>query len=187
MRVHIVGASGSGTTTLGAALGEALQVPHYDVDDYYWMPTDPPFEVKRPVPERQRRLLADLGPEGGWVLSGSLVSWGDPFVPLFDLVVFRTLPHALRMERLGRREAARYGAEVIGPGGRLHEKCVEFLDWASSYDDPSFEGRSRHAHERWIDAMPCPVLRLDGDLSVEECVRRTRLAVGSGGDLNGDA
>src|SRR5438128_874343 len=42
-RLHILGASGSGTTTLGRALAEGLQCPHFDTDDYFWLPTDPPF------------------------------------------------------------------------------------------------------------------------------------------------
>jgi adenylate kinase family enzyme len=32
-RIHILGASGSGTTTLGRALGEHLQYPHFDTGD----------------------------------------------------------------------------------------------------------------------------------------------------------
>ena len=33
-RLHTLGASGSGTTTLGRALAERLQCPHFDTDDY---------------------------------------------------------------------------------------------------------------------------------------------------------
>jgi len=36
-RIHILGASGSGTTTLGRALAERLQCPHFDTDDYFWL------------------------------------------------------------------------------------------------------------------------------------------------------
>jgi len=35
MRVHIVGASGSGTTTLGRALATQLGCPHVDTDDVF--------------------------------------------------------------------------------------------------------------------------------------------------------
>lgn len=51
-RVHILGASGSGTTTLGRALAQAWSVPHADADDYFWVPADPPYLQKRPVEER---------------------------------------------------------------------------------------------------------------------------------------
>ncbi|MCY1465501.1 hypothetical protein D9M71_836530 [compost metagenome] len=62
-RIYISGASGAGVSTLGAALADRLRVPHIDVDDYYWYPTDPPFEKSRPPEERLvllKRVLADL-------------------------------------------------------------------------------------------------------------------------------
>jgi hypothetical protein len=41
-RIHILGAAGSGTPTLGRTLAERLQYPHFDTDAYFWVPTDPP-------------------------------------------------------------------------------------------------------------------------------------------------
>jgi adenylate kinase family enzyme len=46
-RVHILGASGAGTTTLARALADDLAIPAFDADDYFWVKTDPP--VKAPV------------------------------------------------------------------------------------------------------------------------------------------
>ena len=54
--IHLFGASGSGTTTLGSALSERLGFRHMDTDDYYWLPPDPMFTLKRPVPERLAML-----------------------------------------------------------------------------------------------------------------------------------
>jgi len=48
-RIHLMGASGSGTTTLGRALAQRLGCPHFDTDHYFWFPTAPPFEKIRPV------------------------------------------------------------------------------------------------------------------------------------------
>lgn len=38
-RLFIMGASGSGTTTLGRAIANEWAVPHADADDYFWQPT----------------------------------------------------------------------------------------------------------------------------------------------------
>src|SRR4029450_13094001 len=76
-RIHILGASGSGTTTLGRALAERLQCSHFDTDDYFWLPTDPPFTHQRERIERQRLLMDDLTAQDSWVLSGSLCGWRD--------------------------------------------------------------------------------------------------------------
>ncbi|MFL6605024.1 MAG: hypothetical protein ACJ8R9_27330 [Steroidobacteraceae bacterium] len=43
MRILITGASGSGTTTFGRALATEMDWAFFDADDYYWMPSDPPF------------------------------------------------------------------------------------------------------------------------------------------------
>ncbi len=65
-RVHIFGASGAGTSTLGRALADRHRLVHLDTDDFYWMPTDPPFTVlrldgARPVAE----LVAAVEPFAG--------------------------------------------------------------------------------------------------------------------------
>jgi adenylate kinase family enzyme len=71
-RIHIFGASGSGVTTLAAAIAERFGHRHLDVDDFFWEPTDPPFRNIRPVAERQQMLAGALDEHRRWVLSGSL-------------------------------------------------------------------------------------------------------------------
>jgi adenylate kinase family enzyme len=171
-RVHILGASGSGTTTLGRAVARRLGCPHFDTDDYFWLPTDPPFEQIRDREERRAMLEADLARHDAWVLSGSLCGWGDVFIPRFDLVVFMWVPHAWRMARLRERERARYGETAIAPGGPLHEKCEKFLAWCESYDHGTPLERSRRMHEEWLATLPCSVLRLAGPRPIPEHVAR---------------
>jgi adenylate kinase family enzyme len=86
--IHIVGASGAGTTTLGRALSKHLRCPHFDTDVYFWEPTDPPFTAKRETTLRQQLLMDDLTIHNAWVLSDSLCGGGDVAIPLFELVVF---------------------------------------------------------------------------------------------------
>ena len=50
--IHIFGASGSGTTTLGKKICSELGYTLMDTDAYYWIPTEPPFKLKRPANER---------------------------------------------------------------------------------------------------------------------------------------
>lgn len=59
-KLYILGAAGASVSTLGRKLGEALDAPWFDVDDYYWLPTDPPFRIKRSVEQRIELLRADL-------------------------------------------------------------------------------------------------------------------------------
>ncbi len=159
-RIHVLGASGSGTSTLGQAVAARLECPHHDTDDFLWVASDPPYQRTRPMPDRLHRLHAELVRSRDWVLSGSLVGWGNTLVPLFDLVVFITLDPALRMARLRAREQARYGAR-IGPGGDMAADHAMFMGWAEAYDTAGPDQRSRVLHDAWLAALPCPVLRLD--------------------------
>ncbi len=171
-RLHLLGASGSGTTTLGRALAQRLACPHFDTDDYFWLPTEPKFEQIRDVPVRQALLGNDLEHHDAWVLSGSLCGWGDLFIPLFDLVLFCAVPSDVRMARLRVRERERYGEEAIAPGGRLRTKYEAFIAWAESYDDGPAVQRSRAMHEAWLAALPGPVLRLEDTDDVETRLTR---------------
>jgi adenylate kinase family enzyme len=168
-RIHILGASGSGTTTLGAALASRLGCLHADSDDYFWMPTDPPYTTPRPVPERLALLLPRLQAAGEWVYSGSSGNWAPELEAAYDLVVFLRLDPAVRMERIRRREIARYSAR-IEPGGDMAEASAAFLAWAAAYDTAGAGQRSLAVHEAWLARQTCPVLRLDSAAPTEDLV-----------------
>ena len=166
MHIHITGASGSGVTTLGAAITKDLSLRHLDADTYYWLPTSPPFKEKRPPAERFAMLRADMQSEPGVVLSGSIVGYGAEVEDAFDLIVFLYLPAGIRLERLRRRELEMYGTVDAA-----------FLEWAAQYDEGPPEGRSLAKHNAWLAQRSCPVLRLEDDESVAQRVEHVRQAL----------
>jgi len=171
IRIHIFGAPGSGVTSLGRALAERLSVPHFDTDDYHWFTDDALPYRRRRNPEHRRQLLTtDLDAHENWVLSGSLCGWGDVFVPRFGAVVYCWLPVEVRLARIQQRELARYGAERIRQGGDLHAVFEKFCAWASSYDAPSENIRSRGSELEWFAGLPCHTLLMETDLPNAELV-----------------
>ncbi|MFZ2064145.1 MAG: hypothetical protein WAU82_24260 [Candidatus Binatus sp.] len=170
-RILITGASGAGVTSFGRALADALAISHHDTDDYFWRPTNPPYREMRDVGDRLRLMREVFLDRSDWVLSGSLDGWGDPIIPQFDLVVFLYVPTPIRLERLRTREARRFGADAVAPGGSRHQAAVEFIEWASHYDDGTREGRNLARHEAWLATLSCRVLRLDGDRPLEDLVK----------------
>lgn len=48
-RIHILGASGSGTTTLAERLSQEFGYTHLDTDNFFWVKTDPAFKQIREV------------------------------------------------------------------------------------------------------------------------------------------
>lgn len=73
------------------------------------------------------------------------------------------------MKRLKERERQRYGDD-IDVGGKRYESSQKFFEWALKYDGAGIEIRSKALHEEWLARLPCRVLRLEGDLSVDEKV-----------------
>ncbi|MFD3758947.1 hypothetical protein [Streptomyces sp. NPDC058622] len=167
-RLLVTGPSGAGTTTLARALATLWAAAHADVDDYLWLPTVPPYTHKRPVGARLALMDALFVPRAAWVLSGTLRGWGDDVIAKADGVVFLTIDPKVRMDRLMRREAVRYG-DNIGSGGALETAHHDFMDWARGYEDTDVPGR-RSKDERWLAGLTCPVLRLDSALPPDELV-----------------
>lgn len=161
MRILITGASGSGTTTLGQALATHLGCAFHDGDDFYWMPTDPPFRSAQDPLIRTSRLLEALQNASISVLAGSVLDWGVELEDSFSLIVFLTVPAEIRVARLKDREMQRFGR--VDP---------DFLAWAAQYDRGTLGGRSLSKHQAWLAKRSCPVLRIDGDTSTERRLAR---------------
>ncbi|MDN5005168.1 hypothetical protein ACFQZO_30385 [Bradyrhizobium sp. GCM10027634] len=169
-RIHLMGASGSGVTTLGRALAARLALPHHDSDDYFWLPTAPPYQTTRPAADRLRLMREMFLPRLDWVLSGTVTGWDDGLVPSFDLVVFVTTPRELRLQRLRAREAAHFGADAVARGGWRHDETESFVEWASHYEAGDREGRSLPKDEAWLAGLPCPIVRIDGSRPISDLV-----------------
>jgi adenylate kinase family enzyme len=171
VRVHIFGAAGCGSSTLGSALARRLGFQHLDSDDFHWFPTTPPFQKKRPKLERLHLLSEATVSSHQWVLSGSVAGWGDALIPSFDLVVFLYVPTEVRLARLQRREQARFGA-ALDPGGTMHDQHQAFLRWAAGYDPGLSGGRTLRADVAWLSYLRCPVMVLIGECGTTEQIDR---------------
>ncbi len=168
--IHIVGASGAGTSTLGQMLEQEYGYKWMDTDNYFWFPTDPPFYQVRPREERAALMATAIKRHPKCAISGSLCGWSDKFIPQFDLVVFVDTPTEIRIERLKKREYGRFG-ERIREGGDMYAEHIKFMEWAQKYDTAGTEQRSRALHEEWFTLLSCPLLRVDGTKAVGELVK----------------
>ncbi|HOY06051.1 MAG TPA: AAA family ATPase [Saprospiraceae bacterium] len=167
--LHILGAPGSGVTSLGKELAQRLGITHFDTDDYHWFTDDALPYRRRRNPDHRRQLLSrDLDNHQKWVLSGSLCGWGDVYIPRFEKVVYLWLPAEVREQRIRERELLRYGADRIGPGGDLHVVFEKFLTWATAYDEAGENIRSRPKEMEWLAALSCPVQKIEVELPLAD-------------------
>ena len=165
--IHIYGASGSGTSTLGKYICEKSGYFFMDTDDYFWEPTNPPYTVKRCLSSRMKLMREDIQRHDHVIISGSLVDWGDEFIPLFTLAIRVETDTDIRLQRLNRREREKFGSR-IDFGGDMYENHLEFIKWAASYDHGGMDMRSKAKHDDWQKKLICPLLFVDGNMPVSE-------------------
>lgn len=72
----ITGGPGSGATTTGKAVSEAVGALWCDSDSFFHKPTDPPFQEQYSKEERSTLLHDSLSSSSSWILSGSISAWG---------------------------------------------------------------------------------------------------------------
>lgn len=164
--IHIYGASGSGTTTLAKYICEKKGYFFMDTDDYFWLPTNPPYVKKRECQERISLMRNDIEKYNNVVLSGSLCNWGNELIPLFTLAVRLVTETDIRIERLKKREKSRFGSRIEA-GGDMHKNHMEFIEWASLYDSGGPEMRSESQHDEWQKLLKCKQVILNGNDDLE--------------------
>jgi len=159
--IHIFGASGSGTSTLGRKISKELGFTFMDTDDYFWLPTDPMFTTKRSREERIKLMKEDIEKSENVVISGSLCDWGDELIPYFTLAVRIEMAQDIRIERLKKREYEHFGNRLL-KGGDMYQQHINFINWAKSYDNGGLEIRSKAKHDEWQKFLSCEIINLDG-------------------------
>ncbi len=175
--IHIFGASGSGTTTLGKRISAELGFNHLDTDNYYWEPTNPPYQIIRALDKRKELLDRDLKLHDRWVLSGSLCGWGDYLINDFDLAIFLYIPKKVRMKRLEEREKKLYGDKIL-KGHEQHEIYLKLMKWAAEYDEGGLDIRSKALHYQWMEKLKCKTLRIEEVISMEEKMKLVKDIIG---------
>ena len=144
--IHIYGASGSGTSTLGRKISQELCYKFMDTDDYFWLPTNPQYTTKRSKAERLALMKKDILENDNVVIAGSLVDWGDELIPFFTLTVRLVTDTEVRIERLEKREKQKFGDRIL-PDGDMYTTHMKFMEWVRAYHTGSVEMRSKAKHD----------------------------------------
>ncbi len=104
---------GSGKTTFGRSLARRLDVPHIELDQFYWQPDWTPCPT-----DQMRALVTEALAAEAWVVDGNHgdvleVMWGRA-----DTLVWLDFPVAVVLWRLARRTIQR----MAGPRNTLEWK-----------------------------------------------------------------
>lgn len=174
MRIIVVGASGSGTTTVASMMKNLLgeEYIHIDVDDYVWKKTKIPYQEKNELDIVVKRIKTLLEKHSNVIVSGIMYPWGDELNPFFDTVILVTTKTNIRKERLISREREKYGYRME-KGGDMHDQFSRFLNWAINYDDNTNESTGDKNTRRWIlslDTIPIEIFNSGSFNELEEIV-----------------
>jgi adenylate kinase family enzyme len=169
LKIHLLGASGSGTSSIGKKIAESLQIPFFESDDIFWEETSIPFTQKRDIEIRKTILNDIINKNENWVISGSALKWGDKLLQVSDLIILITCPTSVRIQRIKGREFKRFGKRLL-PGNDMYQNHFEFLNWASSYDTGGMDMRSLQSERTWLSRASCTtkiVENIDIDHSIK--------------------
>ena len=106
-RISVIGATGSGKTTLAGKIAQHLAIPHFETDSVYWGPN------WQPIPLDEFRLWMDTATRGEqWVVDGNYSKVRDLVWGRADTLVWLDYPLLLVFWRLLRRSIPRVFTRV---------------------------------------------------------------------------
>jgi adenylate kinase family enzyme len=179
MRALITGGPGAGCTSTAAWVAKALGLAHFDSDEFFHKPTDPPFQEQYGAEERRELIEEALTGERDWILSGSMATWGLGDLELTHGVILDVGPQ-VRMQRLAQRERQRFGARIYTAGdlGREHEA---FMEWAKGYEVRVERGRNAGTDFGYARERCERILAITAEEPLEDLVERVcRFLTGTG-------
>ncbi|MFA5852811.1 MAG: hypothetical protein WC820_08920 [Spirochaetales bacterium] len=87
MKLFIIGAAGSGKTTLAKRIGLNLGLEMTNLDDLFWVNNGKNYGVKRPAAERDALLNSVLARES-WIIEGAYVEWPRQGIDEADVILY---------------------------------------------------------------------------------------------------
>ena len=156
--IAIVGGNGSGKTTLGKYLSDLIGYKHMDVEDYYFLDSNIPYAKARTKEEVQDLILADIETYHRFIVSSVNADMGPRINALYEYIVYIDVPLDTRLERIRKRAFSKFGNRVL-TGGDMYEQEEKFFRFVAN--------RTMEKTDTWIQSMSCPVIYIDGRLSIE--------------------
>ena len=95
-RIHIIGGTGSGKTTLACKIGTRLNIPFYDLDEVGY---EGGAGAPRPLDVRLA-TLERIAAQPAWVTEGGFILWIDELLRMADTIVLLDLPWRIRRWRV---------------------------------------------------------------------------------------
>lgn len=127
-RIHLMGNTSAGKSTLGARLAHALDVPFVELDALNWKPGWVGLNATNPEEFERRIRAATAG--AGWVVAGSYTSFSQRvFWSQLEMVVWLDLPLPLLVGRVLRRSWRRWRTKELLWGTNYERFWPQLMVW----------------------------------------------------------
>lgn len=175
--IAIIGLNGGGKSTLAHALAKQTDYFEMDVEDYYFPEqsisrkcalenksfintehlSEVPYSNPRTKYEVETAILEDIRTHPKFILSGVTMNWTEEILSRINIAFWVQTPLEERLRRIQGREEKRFGMRVLS-GGDMFTQQMEFRKMV--------ENRDLEFVEESVKKLSCPVILIDGTLSV---------------------
>lgn len=130
MKIHIIGASGSGKTYLASKLSSKYSIAHYDLDELFWNNSSS-YGTKRQAEERDK-LLSDILEGNEWIIEGVYYDWLDESFRSADVIYIMDIKPSVCKRRIIKRFIKRKLRKEPGKKETL-KSLFALLKWTDKY------------------------------------------------------
>jgi adenylate kinase family enzyme len=128
-RIHVIGGTSSGKSTLAAQIAKAIDAPVVELDALNWLPGWVGLNTTNP--EEFERRLAEATAGDAWVVAGSYESFSTKaFWDRLDTVIWLDLPLALTVRRVLTRSWRRWRSKELLWGTNYERFLPQLKVWS---------------------------------------------------------
>ena len=128
-KIAIIGAPGSGKTTLAVKLKDIFNLPVVFLDSFYQLPN---WVMRDPV-ERDKMIL-DATKKNKWIIDGTFINTLEERVKVADMVIFLDYSTKVQLFGVFKRFFTNFGKEKIDMPGCKERINPSFLLYVATYN-----------------------------------------------------
>lgn len=128
-RVAIIGAPGSGKTTLAVKLKDIYNLPVVFLDSFYRLPN----WVMRDPKERDAMILEETKKDE-WIIDGTFIDTLEERVKVADLVIFLDFKTSVQIKGIFERYFSNFGKDKMDMPGCKEKLNPSFIAYVATYN-----------------------------------------------------
>lgn len=171
MIIHIMGASGSGTSTVGEFLSKMLKYDLIESDFFKWEQTVPEFMIMRPIEESNKLLIDRIEKSNNLIITGSLHSNPCTF-KYINLIVYLKCPTKVRLDRIQKRDIET-GRNSLQKSEEVRKNYFGFLELAKNYNKLGLDVRSKKSQKMVMKSCNAPVVTIYTNKNMDKLKKQT--------------